>query len=741
MAWLRDAVSRGCRRIHEARGKVLSALIALVAAVSMMVPQVAMAVGLPADASPSRSKAVTGQETARNRRVRQPLSEERGDQSGSAGPRSTCTVGSSTIADCFPDPGVQAHISQVVNGATSPSDVFTQAMVDSTTDVSPGPIGATSLEGFQYLTHLETISLGHNAISDLTPLEHLTSLKTIGLENDQVSDLRPLEHLTGLQGLGLANNRVSDLTPLAGLTNLTKLVLNGNANGTSNTISDLTPLAGLTSLRNLMLDGNRISDLRPLSGLTHLNLLSLSNNQILDFSPLSGIAHIEDYLYADNQTVSLDATADRPIKVPAAKNVDGSDVTDISGITPAGGRYDAGSHTVEWQYAPGMTEASYAFANSGAGLSGTVTQKVKPIVSFDANGGTGGNLPAPTDHDSGSALTAPVQADLPTPPNHYYFDGTWEHKVGSGAWNSGWLSTMPSDDVTFRPHLVGNDHTLHFDLNGWGAGTAPDDLQVHYADTVASGPSLAAWTGHTLDGWQYRDRSNNLVDWTFGAGGTTVPDSDVTMYAKWHVNQHYLSYDISGGTGGSLPTGQVRHGYGDALAAPTTGMPDGPTGHSFDHWEYKVGASGSWQSGFPASMPDDDVTARIVWKVNQYDVTFDLNHGDGSVPVQHVDYLGHATKPTSDPSRAGYRFVGWFEAGASTPYDFTGTPVTADITLQARWELVPAGVGTRGNAGGEGSLSATGASIVPPAIIAACASILAIGVGVMRWRRRPDRSR
>ena len=36
------------------------------------------------------------------------------------------------------------------------------------------------------------------------------------------------------------------------------------------------------------------------------------------------------------------------------------------------------------------------------------------------------------------------------------------------------------------------------------------------------------------------------------------------------------------------------------------------------------------------------------------------------------------------PRRSGYSFLGWYIAGTSTKYDFT-TPVTSDMTLEARW--------------------------------------------------------
>ncbi len=63
------------------------------------------------------------------------------------------------------------------------------------------------------------------------------------------------------------------------------------------------------------------------------------------------------------------------------------------------------------------------------------------------------------------------------------------------------------------------------------------------------------------------------------------------------------------------------------------------------------------------------------------------SHGGSLVPPEAVPENGKATEP-SDPTRRLYRFDGWYtEDTYQTKYDFD-TPVTADITLHAKW--VPA---------------------------------------------------
>jgi uncharacterized repeat protein (TIGR02543 family) len=70
--------------------------------------------------------------------------------------------------------------------------------------------------------------------------------------------------------------------------------------------------------------------------------------------------------------------------------------------------------------------------------------------------------------------------------------------------------------------------------------------------------------------------------------------------------------------------------------------------------------------------------------VASYTVTFDTD-GGSSVADQDVDSGDTATVPTP-PTKSSYTFKGWYsDAALTTPYDFT-TPVTADITIHAKWE-------------------------------------------------------
>ncbi|MEE0808931.1 MAG: InlB B-repeat-containing protein, partial [Acutalibacteraceae bacterium] len=128
-----------------------------------------------------------------------------------------------------------------------------------------------------------------------------------------------------------------------------------------------------------------------------------------------------------------------------------------------------------------------------------------------------------------------------------------------------------------------------------------------------------------------------------------------------------------------------------------------PTGSTDD----KKPASSGGQSGTtptPTPMPSGSAT-------QEYTVTFNSNGGSAVSAAKTVG--GKVTKP-ADPTRSGYKFMGWYKQGSSTAWNF-GDKVTADITLVATWEAIEYNV-TFDSAGGSAVASAkTSGKVTKPA--------------------------
>jgi uncharacterized repeat protein (TIGR02543 family) len=119
--------------------------------------------------------------------------------------------------------------------------------------------------------------------------------------------------------------------------------------------------------------------------------------------------------------------------------------------------------------------------------------------------------------------------------------------------------------------------------------------------------------------------------------------------------------------------------------------------HTFEGWWTENGYGNSWGAGFTASTPvTADITVYAKWTPppnSYYTVTFDKNNSDpgstGASPNTRGAAYGSTVNLPAPPARPGYAFSGWWTAdgsGGNWGAGFTAsTPVTADITVYARW--------------------------------------------------------
>lgn len=129
--------------------------------------------------------------------------------------RAACTVGTSTIAECFPDAVLAATIAAATG--LSVSDMPTQLQLEGITEVIAND-GVGSLEGLQLLHNLNSLAARNGTIDDLSPLSGLTKLKLLSITNNRVSDLSPLAAATKLELLNAGQNPLRDASMLPSAT-------------------------------------------------------------------------------------------------------------------------------------------------------------------------------------------------------------------------------------------------------------------------------------------------------------------------------------------------------------------------------------------------------------------------------------------------------------------------------------------------------------------------------------------
>ena len=173
---------------------------------------------------------------------------------------------------------------------------------------------------------------------------------------------------------------------------------------------------------------------------------------------------------------------------------------------------------------------------------------------------------------------------------------TWD---GTGEWNN---STEKSNGewTTFTPN-----YTVTFDANGHG--TAPADQCIADGGKVTT-PTAPTATGYTFGGWYKEAGCTNA--WDFAADVVTA---DITLYAKWTVNTHTLTWDVNGGNAltGTYTKGEVA--YGTKIVAPATPT---RTGHTFLGWKETDGST-----TIAETMPDKNLTYTAQWTETNYALT------------------------------------------------------------------------------------------------------------------------
>jgi len=143
--------------------------------------------------------------------------------------------------------------------------------------------------------------------------------------------------------------------------------------------------------------------------------------------------------------------------------------------------------------------------------------------------------------------------------------------------------------------------------------------------------------------------------------------------------------------------GAITVYYNGSAAAPSA---VGDYGVTFDvaaaeGWNAAVGLSAgtleidSAPIDDPTDDPDDPIDDPVDDPVT-FTVTFDKNGGDtDAIPQTRTVTEGETQTvalPTTEPTRDGYRFIGWKD---ESDEDFTDeTPVTDDITVYAQWEQI-----------------------------------------------------
>jgi len=212
-------------------------------------------------------------------------------------------------------------------------------------------------------------------------------------------------------------------------------------------------------------------------------------------------------------------------------------------------------------------------------------------------------------------------------------------------------------------------YTASFDAQG---GTVnPSSKTITCGTTVGTLPTPMR-NCYTFGGW-----------WT-GTNGTgiqymssTIPNSNITLYAKWTINTYTLTFNAQGGT--VNPTNKTIN-CGDAAGTLPT-----PTRDCYTFGGWWTGTNGTGTQYISSTVPNSNITLYAKWTINTYTLTFNAQGGTVN-PSSKTVSCGEAVSILPTPSLADHVFEGWWTGTNGTGAQYTSTTIAnGSITLYAKW--------------------------------------------------------
>ncbi|WP_141505113.1 InlB B-repeat-containing protein [Paenibacillus luteus] len=263
----------------------------------------------------------------------------------------------------------------------------------------------------------------------------------------------------------------------------------------------------------------------------------------------------------------------------------------------------------------------------------------------------------------------------------YTFEGWYNDTSYSTPWDPRFNAVLGNMTLYAKwTAIPAATYTVTYDTQGGSAVAAATGVS---AGAKIAKPTDPTRVGHTFEGW-YGEASYTTL-WSFG---TDTVSGNMTLYAKWTAipaATYTVTYDTQGGSAIAAATGVSA---GAKIAKPTD-----PTrvGHTFEGWYGEASYTTPWSFG--TDTVSGNMTLYAKWTAipaATYTVTYDTQGGSAVAEATGVSAGAKIAKPT-DPTRVGYTFEGWYgEASYTTLWSFGTDTVSGNMTLYAKWTVIPA---------------------------------------------------
>ena len=319
-----------------------------------------------------------------------------------------------------------------------------------------------------------------------------------------------------------------------------------------------------------------------------------------------------------------------------------------------------------------LTDPAEAFDFATTPITGDITlnahweSATTYTITFNSNGGS-----AVSDR---VGVVENTFAGEPTPPTRENY--TFVHwYLTDPATAFGFTTTAITGNITLNAHWEGIVTTYNVTFETYGGSAVA--MQPVESGQKATRPENKPTRAHF-----------DFVDWFTAEIGGSIFDfgtpivTHTTVHARWTPTMYNVTFNTYGGS--AIATQPIQSGQ------KVTRPENNPTKSNSNFVDWFTAENGGSLFNFDTPIATH-TTVHAQWTAAAagFTVTFDVVGGTSSVaPIPGVASGKTITEPNAPtpPSVAGIpmHFIGWFEAGAASSFNFD-TPITANLTLRARW--------------------------------------------------------
>ncbi|MFR2585902.1 MAG: InlB B-repeat-containing protein [Bacilli bacterium] len=295
-------------------------------------------------------------------------------------------------------------------------------------------------------------------------------------------------------------------------------------------------------------------------------------------------------------------------------------------------------------------------------------------LTYNYNGATSGNSTT-----SKSVTYNSTYGTLPSPTRSYVV--TYNYNGASGG-NS---AANATSNYTFNGWYKETAFTNQVTSTTVYNIAANSTIYAKWTSTSVTLPSPSK-TGYSFGGW-YSDSS--LTNKVGEAGGSYIPTSNQTLYAKWNINSYNVTYNYSqnGGTSSTKTTATVNYGSSIDLTPTAT-----KSGWTFVGWNTNKDATSGLNS---LNMSTSNVTLYAIYRKEAVTLTAKFNSNGATLsstsnltctlPAVYNNASQSTSCTVTAPTitRSGYNIIGFNTSASSTANNGSYNTSTKVLTLMA----------------------------------------------------------